>query len=286
METDSASELPSVPFIQRIELPSESVKTFRKKAIKRASYRNRIFNDLNAHSAEFTDCDFSYSIFHRGYFRDAKFKNCTFVGCQFYDCNFRGSNLYLCDVRYIRFHRCQLDAKSIISALPTEPNIRQDALKNLRANATEVGDFDSQRLLVLEEIKASKDHYRRAVLGAEDYYQKKYPSLPSKLAAGWKLLLLYMSGIVWGHGERPTKIIVSGLILLALLTLINLGSVIDNLTWSSFFGIVQYTTSVFFDLSPRTEFKGFLFIDYLLALLRYIYVGLYISVLYKTISHR
>jgi hypothetical protein len=76
-----------------------------------------------------------------------------------------------------------------------------------RANAAEVGDYGSQRLFVLAEVEASIDHLSRALKGSEDYYRRKYPSLIHKLRAGAALGRLKVGGWIWGHGERPLRML-------------------------------------------------------------------------------
>jgi hypothetical protein len=258
-------------------------------ALAREDLRHRRIDDLNARAAKFTDCNFSYSIFTRGYFRDARFTNCQFTGCQFYDCNLKNVHFYTCDLRFIRFFRCQVDAEEIVAALPFEPNIRREVLQNLRANAASIGDFASQRLLILQEIDANKDHYWRALRGVDTYYREKYSSTVSKIEAGWRLLWLRISGLVWGHGERPGRILFSGATILIILTLINFWGVMPRVGWTQSLGgirILEYTLSMFFGAPTDPSLRGFLLVDYAILTTRYIYIGLYISVLFRKISYR
>ncbi len=270
-----------VPLVQRQNMARAKVEG--------KSWKNRHFKDLNALGAEFSGCDFSYSIIERGYFRNATFRNCNFTGAKFVDCNFRRANLFGCDLSHARFTKCEIDIKEILAALPMEPNIRQLSLMNLRANASETGDHASLRLIVLDEIESTKLHYRRALSGADSYYKLKYSSVLSKLESGWNLARLTVSGFVWGNGERPVKILISAVIFLVLLTIINFWAVLPAKTWAETKGgllILKYTLSLFFDVFPDEQFRGFLIVDYIISAMRYIYVGLFISVMFKTISHR
>ena len=63
------------------------------------------------------------------------------MGCRFADSNLRGASFHVCDFKYATFQRTLL-----------EPNLRRDSLQNLRANAAEIGDYASQRLIVLAEV--------------------------------------------------------------------------------------------------------------------------------------
>ncbi|MFC1459293.1 pentapeptide repeat-containing protein [Microvirga arabica] len=139
-------QLPDIPKVGRTTLSH--------KKIVRADWRNRQFSDLNALATEFDGCDFRYSNFERGYFRDAKFKNCRFDGARFSNCNFKSANFYKCDLKFVSFRQCFVEVKDVIASLPSEPNIRREALQNLRANAIEMGDYESQGLLVLRPVMA------------------------------------------------------------------------------------------------------------------------------------
>lgn len=277
---DTSAALPGAP----IQRPKFSCSTN-----SRLSLVNLRFSDLNAHNTTFVDCDFSYSIFERAYFRSGKFENCTFIGCRFYDSNLRGASFYNCDLRYATFHRTLIEPKEIIAVLPLEPNLRRDSLQNLRANAVEIGDYKSQRLYVIYEIKARVDHLSKALHGSESYYREKYGTVVQKAKAGLELAGLKLSGIVWGNGERPLRMIASAAALILVLTAMNFWAVIPNVGWSETGGgleILRYSVDRFLDAQPNAKFRGFVTVDYALIVMRYVYIGLFISVLFKWLSHR
>jgi len=177
----------------------------------------------------------------------------------------------------------------VIANLPSEPNIRREALQNLRANALEVGDYASQGRLILQEIEATKRHHRYAFRGYDSYYKKKYASVFSKVKAGASLAWLNIGGLIWGHGEKPGRLLLSSIALLCILTFINFWSVIPRIGWSESgqgLGPLQYIVQLFLGMSLDSKFRGYEIIDYLVVAMRYVYMGLFISVLYKSISHR
>ena len=252
-------------------------------------YRNRRFDDLNGNKAKFISCDFSYSIFHRAYFHEARFENCKFTGCQFYDSSLRNASLYCCDLHYATFYRTFVEPNELLASLPLEPNLRRDSLQNLRANAVDIGDFESQRTYVLAEIEAKADHLSRALRGSDGYYQTKYPTLVDRGKAGLTLLTLRFDGFVWGHGERPGRILLSLTIFLVLISLVNFWAVLPRVSWGGTregLEVLRYSVDKFLDAPTQAEFRGFLIVDYILIIMRYLYIGLFISVLYKSISHR
>jgi uncharacterized protein YjbI with pentapeptide repeats len=146
-----AKGIPPIPDIGRLSVSHQKVVG--------ASWRGRLFRDFNARSTEFEDCDFRNSIFERAYFRDSKFTNCRFDGARFSECNIKTAKFYGCTMSYVLFRRCQVDLEELVAALPPEPNLRREALQNLRANAVEIGDYGSQTHLILQELKSAKLHY-------------------------------------------------------------------------------------------------------------------------------
>ncbi|WP_171003796.1 pentapeptide repeat-containing protein [Sphingopyxis sp. L1A2A] len=269
---------------ERIERVPVSRDTYEK-----LDLRHRRFVDMNAYQARFVDCDFSFSIFERAYFRSAVFSNCTFTGCRFYDSNLRGASFPGSDFKYSTFHRTLIEPREMIALLPQEANLKRDSLQNLRANAAEIGDFSSQRDFVLAEIGAAVDHQSRAWKGTEDYYRRKYPGFLNKTKAALAYLGLRFGGFLWGHGERPLRLVGSAAFFILLLSLINMWSVVPNVGWQesgSGLKILKYCFDQFWDSGPDSSFKGYILVDYALIGMRYLYIGLFISVLFKSISHR
>ncbi len=274
-------DFPQVPEIVRTSVSH--------KTISRANWRNRIFKDFNALDTTFEDCDFRYSVFERAYFRDSKFVNCRFDGARFVDCNFKNANFYKCDLKFVVFQRCLLEVREVLPSLPFEPNIRREALQNLRANALSTGDYASQGLLVLQEVEATKRHYSYALRGFDSYYQKKYSGIGSKLSAAVRLGWLHLGGLIWGHGEKPGRLLLSAIALLSALTFINFWSVMPRVGWvesANGLYVLEYVIRLFLSMSVTPKFQGFVTVDYLIVVIRYIYIGLFISVLYRAISHR
>jgi hypothetical protein len=291
MEDHSQDKLPTplISFPAGEEIPLINRISLARKTISRADYKNRYFKDVNALDATFRDCDFRYSYFERAYFRNATFISCNFEGTVFLECNLKGSNFYGCDLKFARFQRTLVELDDLIASLPAEPNIRQEVLQNLRANAIEVGDFASQSRLILQEVEAAKRHYRYALSGLDSYYKKKYLGYLPKFKAFARLTCLQLSGLVWGHGEKSARLLFSSAFLLLLLTILNFWSVLPRVSWGethSGFKIFEYVVQQFLDMSPDSRFRGFAFVDYAAVVMRYIYIGLFISVLYKSISHR
>lgn len=251
--------------------------------------RHRRFVDTNGKGKTYDGFDFSYSLFERAYFKSATFKNCKFVGARFLECNFRSARFLTCDLSYVDFSRTFIEASEVVASLPQAPNQRRDALQNLRANAVAIGDREALGMLTLQEVAATIEHNRRALLGWDSYYREKYSSPWKRLAAAGQLLRYTLSGIVWGYGEKPWNIVLSLGGLLLILTFVNFWAVLPDHPWAATdYGleILKYVWELFLNLSPNKAFQGFLWVDYTIALARYVYVGVFVSILFKSISRR
>ena len=259
------------------------------KRVLKADWRNRAFTDFNALGTTFEDCDFRYSIFERAYLRDAKFINCRFDGARFIDSNLRNARFVKSEFKFAVFCGCHLDVREIIAVLPPQPNIRRENLRNLKANAIEIGDYESVRLIVLQELEATKLHFKHAAIGFDVYYKEKYALSSQRLFAGAQFVGLKIDQWVWGHGERPWQLLVSSGLLLLFLTGVNFWAVVPKAGWTGSqagLQILAYSVRTFLDMPVDIRFQGFQFVDYALVMMRYIYIGLFVSVLYKAISHR
>jgi hypothetical protein len=269
-----------VPRLERARLPAKCEKV---------NFKNRIFQDVNAKKVEFTNCDFSYCYFDRAYFRDAVFRNCEFIGARITNSNFKGARFFQCDFKYAEFSNCIVDPREVVVNLPYEPNIRSAVLRNLRANCAAIGDYKNQGFLALQEIEADRDHHYKSLVGANSYYKEKYPSALDKMNALSHLGTYYVSKFLWGHGEKPKNILLSMLAFILVCSLINFWGVMPRVGWISTEGglnVLKYVFELFLDMTPDKTFSGFKFIDYATVIGRYVYIGLFVSVLLKRISHR
>ena len=256
---------------------------------KNQNFRNRRFDDLNANATKFESCDFSFSVFVRGYFHRTKFVNCSFVGCRFYDCNFREAEFNSTDFRYCGFQNTLMPAAEIIANLPPEPNLRRDVLQVLKVNSLQVGDVEGAKRYTGEEIRATESHLKMALKGSTQYYKNKYPSTYDKVIILAQLMAHKLSGFFWGHGENPVRLLYSLLFCLGLLSLINSFSYPETLSLDAAGYLIKSIKNSFEAfLGGSNDFRGggYLIVNYILVIMRYIYIGLFISVLAKYISFR
>lgn len=251
------------------------------------------FIDLVAKGTTFKNCNFSHSIFTRAYFRNAKFIDCKFIGACFYDCNFRHAELHNCDFKYANFQHTLIPASEIIANLPEWPNVKRELLQSHRSNAQSLGDNDAAQIYIREEMAALREHYRRAREKKEAYYAAKYKGINKWLEVRWRSFTLWLGWITWGYGEYP-------LILLrfAVLSLIALG-IIVTLQTSAFFqgmmlpqiGIAAWegsksTIFIFLGVPSAELLSVHWILSIIIVLLRYVLLGLFISVIFRRFSKR
>ncbi len=192
-------ELRTGPVYDRCDLTSTEVR----KVILQYSH----MSDVGAKGVEFTDCDFSYSVFLRVYFRNAKFVRCKFVGCEFERCNLRKAEFSECDFSYARFLLTQMDPMDLFDQLPPRPNVRRELARTLRKNAESIGDIEAVHACFGYEMRQTENHLKQAAAGQEEYYRKKYPKRLQRIGFRARLWLHVFSGLSWGHGESPAKVV-------------------------------------------------------------------------------
>jgi hypothetical protein len=169
-----------------------------------------------------------------------------------------------------------------------QPNLRLEAIRSLKVNATSTDDFEGRSFLILEQIKNTEDHLFRAVTGADSYYSEKFSTVWSRLKAAGRLAVHKASGAIWGHGERPLRLLWSIACLLFLLAAMEAVPVIlsgdekPGALWVSFRRVMD----LFLGLAPARPVYALEFIEYVLYVARPIYIGLLVSVLYKYIGRR
>lgn len=188
-------------------------------AIRQQDLRFSKIQDVGARKVTFEECDFSFSVLNRVYFRDAIFRRCKFIGCTFQRCNFRGATFSECDFSYSYLTSTHIAYADLFTQLPPRPNVRRELAQTLRMNAQNLGDTEGLLQCFWYEMRQTEAYLREAACGDEEYYQTKYPGLTNRL----RFKLLYwrhkISGFVWGHGESPIRIARFALLAVALLAL-------------------------------------------------------------------
>jgi hypothetical protein len=188
-----------------------------------------------------------------------------------------------------------VESSEIIANLPFEPNVQRDLLRNLRVDARELGNIEDESLYVKKEIEASDYFCMAAFLGSDQYVRNKYSSV-ERFGFLRRWLFSKLSGMVWGHGEKPLRVMCACLFFILVIA--------SLLLWH---GYERADMGVGLNLHDRifsalglsvSEFLGIPYIagDYpqpvpfgisIMAIcVRYIFIGLLVSVLFRSFSRR
>lgn len=248
------------------------------------------FTDVSGKKATFEKVDFSYSVFTRAYFHDTIFKDCKFTGCRFNECNFRGAKFSLCDFKYAFFDRTIVPHKQLIACAPAWPNVKRDLMQIMRANAVSVGDIEAERAFIREEMKARREHLRRARAQEEEYYKRKYAGWWNWCSVRWQSFWLFLDRNILGHGEHIGRAVLGSL---ALLLLIATFQWLYDLDSSDSFGRVvlgfvesaKYVLYLLLDV-PSVVAQPPYSLAIVVILLRYFLIGLLVAGLFRVLSHR
>ncbi len=263
------------------------------RVLEKQDFKNLRLEDVDGKDVKYIDCNFSYSIFYRGYFHKAKFERCKFIGTRFVATNFRSATFEACDFSYADFDRSVVPVPQVLANLPSFANVRWDLLHNLRANMRALGDTQHESVLVWQEIDTEIEHWRLVSRGEAGYY-RKYSRTERVLARlrHWRLLA---ERYIWGHGESLMRLSIATLFALVLLGLLNAIGRVGDLASVSIGSMVKlwldgliFVAGLFADLPNVNvvEVSESPITSTLAVALRYLSIGLAIPVLYKYISKR
>lgn len=240
-------------------------------------------------------CTFRSTVFMECYFNGVTFTACDFTSAKFIDCNLKDAKFIHCKFNYASFRRTIVDATEVLANLPREPNVRRDLLRNLRVDARELGNVEDESLYVRKEIEASDLFYISAFKGRDDWYRNKYGGI-DRLSFLFSWIKSRFSGLIWGNGEKPVRVLYACLFTIALMTVVlciygykvgvfsgdssvyvNIGESF-KLSVSEFLG-VPYSVN---DFALKVPFAVSVFAVFA----RYIFVGLLVSVMFRSFSRR
>ncbi|MEI6090618.1 MAG: pentapeptide repeat-containing protein [bacterium] len=256
-------------------------------------FSNHHFIDVSGFGVVFRNCNFSYSIFERGYFRNSKFINCKFIGCYFTNCNLRGATFESCNLHYVRFKETLLHSDSLIKSLPIEPSTRRENLQNLRINARAIGDEKGIKTYIKKELCAEREHFRKARKKNEDYYAMKYGGFKNGIKVRYQSIMIWLDYYIWGHGEYLKNLILFITAIIVILSLIgavtsshfNFGLSLNNLS-SLFYNSFKATFCIFLGINIKLNNIIGLKLTVIIVLIRYVTLGLLVSMLFRSLSKR
>ncbi|QHD48910.1 pentapeptide repeat-containing protein [Vreelandella aquamarina] len=280
-----------------IDKPSKEIfsKTFENISFK--SFDNDYIEQLgrSKKKASVSNCTFRSTIFVDCYFNGVVFKCCDFTSAKFIDCNFKDAKFVQCVFNYASFRRTIVDSSEILANLPREPNLCRDLLRVLRVDARELGNVEDESVYIRKEIEASNLFYISAFKGREDWYRKKYSGMDRVLFL-FKWMQSMFSGLIWGNGEKPARVLYSCVFTVLLISLLlvfygyNEGQFSSEDTIYSGFAVAfKLSVSEFLGIpydSDLFNLKVPFVISVFSSLARYIFIGLLVSVMFRSFSRR
>jgi hypothetical protein len=250
------------------------------------------FQDCDGKTIEFTKCNFQHCIFERCYFRNSTFVDCDFTGARFVDSNLRGSRLVMCKLEYSTYKSTTLEPKQFAANLPKWENVRAEVARSLRANAQGLGDSQSVNLFIKIETQARREHWHKAWLHNESYYQEKYKGA-ARLVAFANSFFWGCDDFLWGHGEKPLRIVRNILLVLAVcavvLTFSNNQEFLDTAIGKlarDLAANIMLSCSIFFGVTYDGAHRAPWLMSVFLAAFRFVSIALLLGVLTKRLSRR
>jgi hypothetical protein len=284
---------PNVKLTEEGELPGQRL--VRKRFIRECANRDFSYfhlQDCEAKAMKFRRCIFQHCVFERCYFRNVIFEDCDFTGARFIDCNLRGGQLITCKLEYTSYRGTVLDRAQFASNLPLWENVKGEVARSLRINAQSLGDFESVNYFINVEMDSTLEHWRRALLQRESYYQQKYSGI-GRLKALWKFTYYWLDRVLWGHGERPGRIARNILVVLGILALYLTCSTLTSVSastfgqgLSTFVSSFRTSASLFLGVDPGAAQTVPWLVKMIAATCRYISVAVLLAVLTKRLSRR
>jgi hypothetical protein len=252
--------------------------------------KHHFFKDTGAKKFIFKNVDFSFSVFDNAYFHQCQFEDCSFIGAKFNGCNLRNSIFTNCKFEYSVFSGTEVPYRELLANLSSWPNANREWLRRLRINFESTGNIEAVKACVREEMTASREHLKKAREAKEGYYAKSYKGFWKQIPVRWESFRVFLDWHLWGHGEYPFKLFIT---VLAILLVASVYVVVDHFTLNDAPSLrdVSYAfLTAFRDVGytfvglPQGSIAEWLAAT--LSLIRYIALGLFISVLYKNIARR
>lgn len=257
------------------------------------NFKHAFLNRASGKGAVFSGVDFRYSELTDCYFHGARFENCNFTGAKIRRSNFRAATFENCKFDYLTIEDTPVDYRQVVKNLPDRPNVAQEILHALRRNAVTQGEMKAVRDLTILEVNQEREHLRRALKGQGEYYRKKYSTFFTKIKLRGRAVSLWLGSVLWGHGEKISRLAIACLVSILLLSGYSVGS--DVLSSPSLTVIeatsrfATYSKENFLNLlgtlqnATPSQSVG---VDAAIAILRLIFGGMFVAYIFRTISRR
>ena len=268
---------------EQCSISRTKIKDFKHATLNQASGKNAVFINIDFRYAEINDC----------YFHGATFENCNFTGAKIRRSNFRTASFRSCTFDYITVEATPIDYKQITKQLPSWPNVAQELLQSLRRNAVTLGEMKDVRDLTILEVEQEREHLRRARRLQESYYNEKYGSFSAQLQVWLRSVALWLSSVIWGHGEKVSRLIIScffcifAISLLSAIAEVYYNPTISVISFIKFLlGSLQTNSLELLGVSKTPNPDQGLWAQTIVACLRIVFGGMFVAYIFRSISRR
>lgn len=272
-----ASTASLVPHVRAVETDKEWVSNLSGDVVE-----DHVLQRVGAKEIHFTDVSFKYSIFDGCYMRSCVFVGCDFTGCRFVGSNFYGSTFSDCKFDYAMFERTIIDSDVLESSAPRWENLRQRFARTLRTNYQSLGDSDAVNRAILLELAATRVHLKKAWRSPDPYYRKKYAGV-ARVAAYFSWLRFLLGHYIWGNGESASRLVITSVALISLVAIFDTVSTRDTRLVENWVAAFVDAPQVFLG-TTQPSYPGPILA--LIALSRYVILGLFVSVLVRRYGRR
>ena len=243
---------------------------------------DHIFGRVAAKRVHFKDVDFKYCVFDGCYFRLCAFNSCDFTGCRFVGTSFHGSTFTGCTFDYADFERTVISSDILDTCCPSWENVKLRFARTLRMNYQALGDSDGVNKAILVELNATRVHLSKAWRSNESYYRHKYVG-PARFTAFLAWCRFVVSDVIWGNGESAFHLVRATLGLLALLAILDTLLTRNALLVADWVSAVADAPQVFLG-TTQPAYPGLIVAS--IALMRYVILGLFVSILVRRFARR
>jgi hypothetical protein len=243
---------------------------------------DHVFQRVSAKRIRFDGVAFKYSIFDGCYLRSCVFVGCDFTGCRFVGSNFYGSTFLDCRFDYASFERTTIDADVLETSAPHWENLRLRFARTLRTNYQALGDSDGVNRAILVELDATRVHLKKAWRSSDSYYRRKYAGL-ARIGTflGW--LRFVLGDLIWGNGEKAWHLARTSIALIVVLAIFDTLLARNALLVGDWISAFVDAPQVFLG-TRQPNYPGPILA--LIALSRYVILGLFVSVLVRRFARR
>ena len=199
------------------------------------------FTNISFKNSKLKKLNFENCVFFHCYFRETEIIDCKFIGCKFINCGFRkinpiGENIF----KFSTFKDCQVRYNFMIKCLPKEPSISKNIVQNLEIESYRLGMYSEYLKYKYKRIQINESCLKDAFL-RKDNWNKGHFTILESFKAGSDWLVSKMNGMIWGYGERFSKLIISFLFINIILFIFIFWKFFDIAIGVTFFDIVIFS---------------------------------------------